>query len=168
MVAGRLFILCALLAPPAVAAQQAKLGKPAPDFVLAVLGEAKAKMRLSQLRGHPVVISFWATWCPPCRKEMPELATVFEANRNSDLAVLAVNEEALEIDVNSRPVYRKKAEYDSNLKAFLRAVPLPFPVLLDDRDGGAWNRFSSGRLHLPAIFFVDAAGLVRAGIRSRC
>ncbi len=98
IVIGRAIILLAVMALQPLAAQRVKIGERAPDLALAALDSGPAKVRLSQLKGHPVVISFWASWCPPCRKEMPELAAAYTANRKSGLEVLAVNEESLEID----------------------------------------------------------------------
>lgn len=95
---GRALILVAVMAPLALPAQRVKIGARAPDFSLAVLDGGSTKVRLSQLKGRPVVISFWASWCPPCRKEMPELAAAYTAHRSSGLEVLAVNEETLEVD----------------------------------------------------------------------
>ena len=64
-------LLLALLVPRPVLAQAPKVGKPASDFALAALDRGTTKVRLSQLKGHPVVISFWASWCPPCRRRCP-------------------------------------------------------------------------------------------------
>ncbi|MCY2954600.1 MAG: TlpA disulfide reductase family protein [Planctomycetota bacterium] len=70
---------------------QTLVGKPAPDFTLKTLDGQEVK--LSSLKGSVVVVDFWATWCPPCRKSLPHLQTV---SKNEDLAknglkVLAVN-----------------------------------------------------------------------------
>jgi thiol-disulfide isomerase/thioredoxin len=145
--------------PQALLAQRVKIGGHAPDFVLAQLDAGPAKLRLSQFKGFPVVISFWASWCPPCRHEMPELAAAFNANRNSGLQVLAVNEETLEVDEKGNGVYRTSQEHRRRLQGFLKEFPVPFSVLLDDAEGGVWSRY--GNPWLPAMFFVDSAGIVR-------
>lgn len=153
-------LLLALLVPRPVLAQAPKVGKPASDFALAALDRGTTKVRLSQLKGHPVVISFWASWCPPCRREMPELSAAYTAYRSAGLEVLAVNEEALEIDEKGRAVYRSNQEHRKRLKQFVEEIAMPFPVLLDDADGRVWSRYGSPIL--PAMLFVDTAGIVRA------
>lgn len=156
---GRAIILLAVIALRPIAAQRVKVGQRAPDIALAVLDSGPAKVRLAQLRGHPVVISFWASWCPPCRKEMPELAKAYAANRRSGLEVIAVNEETLEVDEKGNAVYRSNQEHRKRLHGFLAEFAMPFRVLLDDAEGGVWTRY--GTPWLPAMFFVDTAGIVR-------
>ena len=88
-------------ARPATSAAQTKIdvkpdaeigatpGQLSPDFTLkTVVG---ATVTLSELKGHPVVINFWASWCPPCRVEMPLLVAAYQAHRDAGLEVLAVN-----------------------------------------------------------------------------
>ena len=147
------------MAPSALPAQRVKIGARAPDFALASLDGGNTKARLSQLKGRPVVISFWASWCPPCRKEMPELAAAYTAYRSPGLEVLAVNEETLEVDEKGNAVYRTSKEHRKRLQAFLAEFVMPFPILLDDGEGGVWSRY--GNPMLPAMFFVDTGGIVR-------
>lgn len=152
-------MLLAVMAPPALSAQRVKVGAHAPDFSLERVDGGNTKIRLSQLKGRPVVISFWASWCPPCRKEMPELAAAYTAHRSSGLEVLAVNEETLEVDEKGNGVYRSSKEQRKRLQDFLTEFAMPFSVLLDDAEGGVWSRY--GTPMLPAMFFVDASGIVR-------
>ncbi len=159
VVIGRAIILLAVIALRPIAAQRVKVGERAPDIALAVLDSGPARLRLAQLKGHPVVISFWASWCPPCRREMPELAIAYAANRRSGLEVMAVNEETLEVDEKGNGVYRSNQEHRKRLHGFLAEFPMPFRVLLDDEEGGVWTRY--GTPWLPAMFFVDTAGIVR-------
>jgi thiol-disulfide isomerase/thioredoxin len=78
------------------------VGKPAPDFVLPVvanpssLGGGGVNATLSQLRGHPVVLDFWATWCPPCRAEVPILEKVSRAWQSQGIVLLGVNVDGLD------------------------------------------------------------------------
>jgi thiol-disulfide isomerase/thioredoxin len=66
-----------------------KVGETAPDFTLGSL--AGQSVQLGALKGKPVLVNFWATWCPPCRAEMPDLDEVARANAGSGLQVVAVN-----------------------------------------------------------------------------
>ena len=94
--------------------------------------------RLSELRGHVVIVNFWATWCPPCRKEIPDLENLFQRFAGQGLVVLGISdEEAPKID------------------DFLKRQPIAYPVLLDsDR---AVNK--SFAIHgIPKSFVYDRSG----------
>jgi cytochrome c biogenesis protein CcmG/thiol:disulfide interchange protein DsbE len=112
----------------------------APEFTLAALdGKPVA---LTSLRGKVVLVNFWATWCPPCRIEMPEIQSAYQAHRD-DLVVLAVNQ----------------AEDDDSVKRFVDEFHLTILVLLD-RDQAIGRRFQV--LALPTSFFIDREGVIRA------
>jgi len=66
-----------------------RVGFAAPDFTLELLGGGQ--VTLSELRGKAVVVNLWASWCPPCRAEMPALQSFYEENRARGLEVVAVN-----------------------------------------------------------------------------
>ena len=116
------------------------VGQRAPDFAL--LDPQGEPVRLSDLRGRPVVINFWATWCEPCREEMPALQRLY-AERDGGVAVVAVN-------------FRETPDAAA---AFVRELGLTFPVALD-RQGEVAARY--GVRGLPSSFFVDGGGVVRA------
>jgi thiol-disulfide isomerase/thioredoxin len=98
----------------------------------------------SVLRENRVVwINFWATWCGPCRREMPMLADLHRAHHDSGFAVVAVN----------------VREDRATVASFLEKHPQPFPVLLDTT-GTLANRFRIDRL--PTSFLVDDEGTVIA------
>jgi thiol-disulfide isomerase/thioredoxin len=67
-----------------------EVGHPAPDFSLPTLDGAE--IRLADLRGRPVILNFWATWCPPCRREMPALEIVWQQYNRGDVMVLGVDQ----------------------------------------------------------------------------
>ena len=90
-----------------------QVGKPAPDFQLPNL-EGQS-LSLSDFQGEPVLLNFWATWCGPCRFEMPLIQKVFEESSDTGLVALAV-------DVGEAP---------STVKDFIQSGDFSFPVLLD-------------------------------------
>src|SRR5690606_35153974 len=107
-------------------------GALAPDFVLVEPGTGD-HVSLSDFRGQPVVLNFWATWCVPCRTEMPDLQ---DAHNEEDVVVLGVNWQ----------------ESESVVQGFLDEFELTFPIALD-REGGVREHY--GVVGLPATFFID-------------
>ncbi len=112
----------------------------APDFTLTTLDGSS--MSLSSLRGKVVLVNFWATWCPPCRDEMPEIQAVAREHPN-DFVVLGIdNGETVDV-----------------VKPFVKEFNLTFPILLDP-DFTVANDYQVKAL--PTSFFIDRAGIVRA------
>jgi peroxiredoxin len=117
-----------------------EIGALAPDFELQALsGE---RVRLTDWRGHPVLINFWATWCPPCIAEMPIIQARY-ALWAPDLVVLAINA--------GEPV--------ADIRPFVAEQPLTFTILADP-DLKVNDRYRVRGL--PASFFVDSEGVIRA------
>lgn len=114
-------------------------GRPAPDFTL--VGADGTRHRLSDYRGRPVVINFWATWCPPCRAEMPALDQAYHQHREAGLLVIGVNMQ------ESREV----------VQAFRESLGVHFPFALDEK--GAVSRQYQVR-GLPTTFFIAPDGTV--------
>jgi thiol-disulfide isomerase/thioredoxin len=117
------------------------VGQPAPNFALQ---EIDGKVtRLSDLRGEVVLVNFWATWCVPCRQEMPAIEQVYSEQRNQGFTVLEINEQ----------------EAPDAIRAFANQMGALPPVLLD-RDGAVMRQY---RLQgLPDSFIVDRQGVVHA------
>jgi thiol-disulfide isomerase/thioredoxin len=119
------------------------VGQAAPNFVLAVYDSAES-LRLSSLRGQPVVLNFWASWCEPCRREFPALAAF--ADTNPELRILAVNvgETAAQIETfladNDLARFNVQIVYDSDF-AIHDAYGVDF---------------------LPSTYVIDARGIVTA------
>jgi thiol-disulfide isomerase/thioredoxin len=133
-----LALLAALLAMPIASAEALK--GPAPDFVLKSNGGKN--VRLSELRGQVVMINFWASWCGPCRQEMPLLDELHSRYKGLGFTVLGVN-----VEEDSR-----KAD------GLLRQIPVSFPVLYDTE-----NAVSEmyGVNAMPTTVMVDRNGNMR-------
>lgn len=119
-----------------------EVGQPAPDFTLATLDGEEAS--LADYRGQPVLINFWASWCPPCRLEMPDLVRVYETHKDEGFVILA-------IDLTFQDTV-------SDVEAFVKEFGMTFPVLLDS-DGAVTNE-RYRLLGLPMSVFVNREGIV--------
>lgn len=118
-------------------------GFAAPDFTLELLGGGE--VTLSELRGKPVVVNLWASWCPPCRAEMPAIQKVYQDYQDLGLVVLGVN--------------TTNQDNEADAAAFVRQYKLTFPIPLD-RDGAVSVRYELRGL--PTTFFVDREGMIRS------
>ncbi|MDR0641376.1 MAG: TlpA family protein disulfide reductase [Treponema sp.] len=133
-------ILAGLLlwAPPA-GADELAAGRKAPDFTFTAPGGRTVK--LSDYRGKPLVLHFWATWCGPCIRELPLIAAL--AAKSQDLTSLAVN----------------CAETDREVSSFLRAGKLDLNVVMD-RDGQISQLYNI--YAIPQTFMIDAEGFIKS------
>lgn len=118
-----------------------KLGTRSPDFSLPTT--AGTSVRLSDLKGHPVLINFWATWCQPCRKEFPQLVHVSQRAADQGLLVLAID----------------AGEGRGSVVQFAQEFGVTFPVLLDAESTVAHRYHVFG---LPTSLFLDRDGVLRA------
>jgi peroxiredoxin len=109
----------------------------APEFELQ--GPDGETYRLSQWRGQPVIVNFWATWCPPCRAEMPSMQRAWEQLQAEGVQLIAIN----------------VGEEVGEIQAFLEQAPVSFPLPMDAdmRVSQAWPMTG-----LPTTFVVDADG----------
>lgn len=137
----RLLAVLLAFALPA-AAQELKPSPPAPAPPLELADMHGKKHRLADYRGKVVLVNFWATWCVPCREEMPSIERLRASLEGRPFAVLAVN----------------LAEPEPQIRKFLDAVPVRFAVLLD-RDAKA-TRVWQAKL-LPATYIVGPDGVIR-------
>jgi peroxiredoxin len=118
-----------------------KLGEPAPNFQLRDLNGRM--VALSDLRGKVVLLNFWATWCGPCRVEMPAMEQLYQMFPRKDFEILAVSTDAQGVAI-TRP--------------FQQENHLTFPILHDSdfRVG-----LTYGARSLPMTFMVDRQGVIR-------
>lgn len=114
-------------------------GQLAPDFVMKY-GDGK-KVKLSDLRGQPVLINFWATWCAPCKAEMPAIVNAYEAQKDGGLVVLGINAE----------------ETAQQASKFMQEYNMQFPVVLDSRGDLQQLYMVRG---LPTSIFIDRDGKI--------
>jgi thiol-disulfide isomerase/thioredoxin len=116
-----------------------QVNQPAPDFILTTLGGRE--VQLSQFRGTPVLINFWATWCKPCIQEMPLIQERFESNF-PNLAILAIEDGSSQQEIH----------------AVGRKVQTTFLILRGTNQVLDLYRIRA----FPTTYFVDAEGVIRA------
>jgi thiol-disulfide isomerase/thioredoxin len=138
------FLLLASLLSPLHAAELKTL----PGNVASALelpGLTGGKVNLTDLRGKVVLVNFWATWCPPCRKEMPSMNRLAEKLAGKPFAILGVD----------------AGESAEEVRAFLRQVPVNFPILLDEEGSSLkpWQVFV-----FPTSYIIDKQGRLRFGL----
>ncbi|MBK5240979.1 TlpA disulfide reductase family protein [Clostridium sp.] len=110
---------------------------PALDFKLKDLNGKEVS--LSDFKGKKVFLNFWASWCPPCKAEMPDIEKLYNETKNSDLIILAVN----------------LGENKSDVTSFINDNKYSFPVLLDsDQNVAAQYNIQ----YIPTSFFINAEG----------
>jgi len=135
----------ALLPRPGVAEAEDKVQ----DFVLVNLdGE---RVALSDLDGKGVVLNFWATWCPPCRREMPLLESIWQEYRSRNVVIVG-------IDVGEPP---------GVVRTFIDSIGVTYPIWTDaspsvqgvDNTNDIFGRF--GGIGLPTTVFIDADGIIK-------
>lgn len=114
-------------------------GVPAPDFALQ---DTDGKIhRLSDYRGKPVIINFWATWCPPCREEIPSMNRAWHRLEKEGVAMLAIN----------------MGEDEDTIFIFTADYPADFPILMD-RDGAVIEQWPVKGL--PTTYVVAPDGTI--------
>lgn len=118
-----------------------EVGNRAPDF--ATVNTSGDPVRLSDLRGQVVLVNFWATWCGPCKIEMPSFQTVYEERQDEGFVVLAVN----------------FMETPEQINPFRESLGLSFPIVMDS-DGSIQEQY--GISSYPTTFLLDQNGVIVA------
>jgi peroxiredoxin len=135
----RIFAAVAALAL-AVPALAASVGAPAPQFDLA--SQAGKNVSLEQYKGQVVMLNFWASWCGPCRQEMPLLESIYKKYNKLGFTMLGVN-----------------VEPDSNAAVdWLKQTPVSFPILFD-KDSKVSKMYDV--TGMPSTVIIDRTGKVR-------
>lgn len=114
----------------------------AADFELTTLDGDEIK--LSELRGKKVIVNFWATWCPPCIEEMPDLQSFYEKNKDNNIEILAVNLTNLD-------------DGEEAVRSFVTEYGLTFPVPLD-AEGEVGTSY--GVFTIPTSYILDEEGRI--------
>lgn len=117
-------------------------GNLAPDFELTTLDGRKVK--LSDYRGKKVILNFWATWCPPCRAEIPDMDKFYSSYKDKDIVILGVN--------------LTKAEQDqTSVKSFIKEYRVTYPIPLDKESLAAEMYQVSA---IPTSYIIDPQGTI--------
>jgi thiol-disulfide isomerase/thioredoxin len=138
---GWLFLIASVLPFPVGAVEFRKLeAKPPP--LLATLDINGSKRDLASYKGQVVLVNFWASWCPPCRKEMPSMQRLMQKLAGKPFVILAMD----------------SGENREEAEPFLKELRLDFPILFDPESEIAkrWRVFA-----MPTSFLIDKQGLVR-------
>lgn len=117
-----------------------------PDFELKTL-DGKT-IRLSELKGEKVILNFWASWCPPCKAEMPHMENYYKTKaKEQNVEILAVNLTNVERGANRLDI----------VKNFVNEYGLTFPILLDEK-GEVGNIYQT--ITIPTSYMIDTKGLI--------
>ena len=132
-----MLLSCMLLATTVTAQQNPEIGTAAKKFQLNDLtGQVH---QLEKMQGNVVIVNFWATWCIPCRTEMPSMNRAWQALSSKNVKMLAIN----------------FGESQQAVADFVQAVPIDFPVLLDEDNSGSSDWNITG---MPTTIVIDQQG----------
>ncbi|MHB1414669.1 MAG: TlpA family protein disulfide reductase [Chloroflexota bacterium] len=136
-----LLVLLAVVGASACSADtQPKVGQAAPN--IAVTGLDGGAVQLADLKGKVVMLNFWASYCDPCKQEMPDMEKVYQAVGAKGVVVLGVN----------------MGEDPAKVAAFVKDLGLTFPIALDSKGTAA---ATYGVNAIPASYFIDKDGVIR-------
>ena len=137
---GGLETILSMTRPAPTPVTTADIGQAAPSLKLPLVGGGEVD--LASYRGQPVLLNFWATWCEPCRAEMPAFERAQQQYRDRGLVVLGVDFQ----------------EQDPEIVAFLREIGVTFPSAVD-RTGEVTRQWRA--TGLPTTFLIDRQGIIR-------
>ncbi|MGE7121656.1 TlpA disulfide reductase family protein [Peribacillus sp. NPDC097264] len=118
-----------------------KIGAKAPDFTLETLDGKQ--VNLSDYKGKKVMLNFWATWCPPCKKEMPDMEK-YSKQAGEDVVILAVN-----------------IDPENDVQAFIDDNGITFTIPLDSQSAKQPVNDQYKVMAIPTTYFIDSEGIIR-------
>ncbi len=119
-----------------------KVGQAFPDFTLAKFTEPSANLKLSSLKGKVVILDFWASWCEPCKVELPILNKMHKKFHAKGLEIIGINEDKDVVEANK----------------FLKEFPMQMTLLSDGQNGDVLKKLEVAGL--PVTYVLDKKGKV--------
>ena len=146
----RIFIL-ALMFLTSLSINAKEISGEMPDFTLQ--SNQGSNVRLNELRGEVIMLNFWATWCGPCRQEMPEMEKLYSKYKKAGFTVLAVN---VEDSSNNKT--------KNEIEKFINDNQLSYPILFDNQKQVVTtleDQFLRKNMAMPTTVFIDRNGNTR-------
>jgi len=144
-------LLAIFISTLALSAQAKEISGKMPDFTL---DSSNGKnVRLEELRGQVVMLNFWATWCGPCRQEMPALEALYSRYGKAGFTILGIN-------IENSKVISKRTE----IEKFVNEKNLTFPILYDNEKSVTTileQQFLGKNMGMPTTVFLDRSGNAR-------
>ena len=133
--------------PGTVVLEEPEVGQIAPDIEVIRMEDGQP-MRLSELKGRPIWINFWATWCPPCKEEMPAMQEIYQQNQATDLVILGIDADedpALARDFVAQYGFSWRFAHDPDRRAAFNYLVFAIPThIFIKRDGTIQDIIVSG------------------------
>ncbi len=140
-----LFMKLATVTPAPISDPKQDMGRQAPDLIFKPNTPGLPAGKLSELKGHVVLVDFWATWCGPCRMSIPELVSIYKKYKDQGLIVIGVS-----VD---------DAGTQAQIPAAEKELGINYPVVLASDLQGDVASYSTGSI--PSLYMIDKMGKIR-------